>query len=63
MRDTGKEAAMNKGIEEALADPTVHNLTKDTLRAALDKDIVDAYFDVQLAADLLKDRMELELRG
>ena len=60
----GKEAAiMNKQIQEVLADPAVHNLTKDTLRAALTKDIVDAYFDVRLAADLLKERMERGLRG
>lgn len=54
---------MNKQIQEVLADPAVHNLTKDTLRAALTKDIVDAYFDVRLAADLLKERMERGLRG
>ncbi len=41
---------MTPGIKEVLEDPAVHNLTKDTLRAALDKDIVDAYFDVRMAA-------------
>ena len=48
-------------IEAVLASPSVHNLTKDTLRAALTKDLVDAYHDIQLVADLLKARMDREL--
>ena len=54
---------IEEAIQEVLADPAVHNLTKDTLRAALAKDLVDAYFDVKLAADLLKERMERGLRA
>jgi len=54
---------MNNGIQDALTDPTIHNLTKDILRAAIEKDPIDSYFDVQLAADLLKDRMDRTLEG
>lgn len=54
---------MTKHIAAVLADPAVHQLVKDTLRAALTKDPVDAYFDIELAADLLKERMDAELGG
>lgn len=48
-------------VQRVLASPSVHTLTKDTLRAALTKDLVDAYYDVKLVADLLKARMDAEL--
>jgi hypothetical protein len=49
-------------IDRVLAEPCVHQLTKDILRTAREKDCVDAYYDVQLAAELLKARMN-ELLG
>jgi hypothetical protein len=48
-------------IDGALANPGVHNLVKQILRSAREKDCVDAYYDVQLAANLLKKRMEAML--
>jgi hypothetical protein len=45
-------------MKECLAAPGVHELTKDILRMAEDKDCVDAYYDVLLAAELLKERMD-----
>lgn len=45
-------------LEAAMASPSVHNLTKDILRAAEQKDALDAYRDVQLAADILKVRFD-----
>ena len=52
---------MKYNIDKILADPTVHNLTKDTLREALTKDPVDAYYDIKLVADTLKARMDAML--
>lgn len=45
-------------LQDALDDPSVRNLTKDVLRMAMDKDALDAYKDVQLAADILKARFD-----
>jgi len=44
--------------EYAMRSPSVHNLTKDILKLSEDKDIVDRYFDVMLAAKILKVEME-----
>ena len=49
---------MKYDIDKILASSSVHNLTKDILREALTKDPIDAYFDVKLAADALKERMD-----
>lgn len=49
---------MTQRMKECLAADGVHNLTKDILRLADDKDCVDAYYDVLLAAELLKERMD-----
>ena len=50
-------------IEQAMADPGIHNLTKDILMDVLDRqaDPLDAYYDVQLAADILKTRLDVLL--
>ena len=45
-------------ISDTLANAGVHTFTKDILRVALTKDALDAYRDVQLAADLLKARFD-----
>ena len=50
-----------KDIKEIMADPTVHNLTKYVIALAMDKDPVDAYYDVQLALDVIRERMEAVL--
>ena len=49
-------------MEQALAHPGVRNLTKDILRMAAQKDALDAYRDVQLAADILKARFDTLMR-
>ncbi len=54
---------MTQKMKDCLAADNVHNLTKDILRMADDKDCVDAYYDVLLAAELLKERMEEILKG
>lgn len=45
-------------MEQAMSNPGVRNLTKDILRLAETKDALDAYRDVQLAADILKARFD-----
>ena len=35
--------------DELLQSPSVHQLTKDIIRLADDKDCVDAYYDIKLA--------------
>ena len=45
-------------MAQAMSDPSVRNLTKDVLRLAETKDALDAYRDVQLAADILKARFD-----
>ena len=44
--------------EYAMRSPSVHNLTKDILKLSEDKDIVGRYYDVMLAAKILKTEME-----
>lgn len=48
-------------MAQALASPTVSYFTKDILRAAEQKDALDAWRDVQLAADILKVRLDAML--
>lgn len=50
-------------IDDILASNSVHFLAKGTLRAALTKDPVDAYHDIQLVADILKVRMNEALQS
>jgi len=58
---------MQQGIipsrEEVIADPSVHNFTKIILEAAADKDCVDAYYDVLLAAKVLEKEMKMILHS
>jgi len=44
--------------QEAMDSPTVHSLTKIVLAESKDKDVVDRYYDVKLALDILKDEMD-----
>lgn len=46
---------------QILASPCTRKLVYEVLDAAKDKDIVDAYYDVKLAADILKARMDRAL--
>lgn len=43
--------------QQAMESNSVHSLTKDILRLSENKDIVDRYYDVQLAARILKAEM------
>ena len=52
MAKTGQEMA--RGV---LNNPSVHTLTKDIIRMGMNKDCVDAYYDVLLAAKVLKQIM------
>ena len=45
-------------LEEVLGDDGVHFFTKDIIRDGLKKDPVDAYYDVLLAAECLKEHMD-----
>ena len=40
--------------EQAMESPGVHTLAKDILRMSEGKDVVDRYYDVLLAANILK---------
>jgi hypothetical protein len=50
------------GISELLSDPCVTFRLKNWLREALGTDPVDAYYDAQLLADVLRQRVD-ELLG
>lgn len=41
-------------VLEFLADDGVHYFAKDIVKTGLEKDCVDAYYDAQAAADMLK---------
>jgi len=45
---------LKKHIKDVLADPTVHNFAKDTIKQGLDKDCLDAYIDTLEANKVLK---------
>lgn len=47
--------------ERVMADQTVHTLTKEVLIASEGKDVVDRYFDVKLALDVLRSEMDKAL--
>jgi hypothetical protein len=42
---------------EAINSPEVHNLTKEVLILSAGRDLVDRYFDVAQALEILKDEM------
>jgi hypothetical protein len=46
-----------KEFDRVMADPATHFWVKDILTQALQKDPVDAYFDIALIAVVLKGRM------
>lgn len=50
-------------VSQVMADPSVHFRVKEWLRQGLSADPVDAYYDALLVAELLKQRMEQDLRG
>ena len=45
-------------MAQAMSNPSVRDLTKHILLMAETKDALDAYQDVQLAADILKARFD-----
>jgi hypothetical protein len=45
-------------IEQVLANPATHNWLKSALTSALDKDPVDAFYDAELLAKLLRARLD-----
>jgi len=50
-------------ISQIIADPSVRFRIKEWLRQGLSADPVDAYYDALLVAELLKHRMDQDLKG
>ena len=50
-------------VQQVLEDPCVHYRLKSWLREALAADALDAYYDAQLLADVLKQRVDQILQG
>jgi hypothetical protein len=50
-------------VEQVLEDPCVHYRLKKWLREALAVDALDAYYDAQLLADVLRQRVDQILKG
>jgi hypothetical protein len=50
-------------VEQVLEDPCVNYRLKNWLREALKVDPLDAYYDAQLLADVLKQRVDQILEG
>jgi hypothetical protein len=50
-------------VEQVLEDPCVHYRLKKWLREALAADALDAYYDAQLLADVLRQRVDQILKG
>ena len=50
-------------VQQVLEDPCVHYRLKRWLREALAADALDAYYDAQLLADVLKQRADQLLKG
>ena len=44
--------------QAVMNDPTVHYLVKNVLRLTEDKDVLDRYYDVKLALDVLKAELD-----
>jgi hypothetical protein len=50
-------------IQQVLEDPSVHYRLKRWLRESLAGDALDAYYDAQLLADVLRQRVDQILQG
>jgi hypothetical protein len=50
-------------VQQVLEDPCVNHRLKNWLREALKADALDAYYDAQLLADVLKQRIDQILKG
>jgi hypothetical protein len=50
-------------VQQVLEDPCVNYRLKKWLREALAGDALDAYYDAQLLADVLKQRVDQILQG
>jgi len=50
-------------VQQVLEDPCVHYRLKNWLREALKADALDAYYDAQLLADVLRQRLDQTLKG
>jgi hypothetical protein len=50
-------------VQQVLEDPCINYRLKNWLREALKGDARDAYYDAQLLADVLKQRIDLILKG
>ena len=50
-------------VEQVLEDPCVNYRLKRWLREALAADALDAYYDAQLLADVLRQRVDELLKG
>jgi len=53
---------LQKEVDDILESYSVHYFTKEIIKEGLQKDCVDAYYDVKLALDILKKRMDEVLR-
>ena len=61
MTHTTKIRGLNMKRNEVMKSQGVHNLTKDVLKLSEGKDVVDRYYDVKLALEVLRDEMETTL--
>jgi hypothetical protein len=50
-------------VQQVLEDPCVHYRLKKWLREALAADALDAYYDAQLLADVLRQRLDQIMKG
>ena len=50
-------------VQQVLEDPCVHYRLKKWLREALKADALDAYYDAQLLADVLRQRLDQIMKG
>lgn len=51
----------SKYRQEVMQGYSVHNLTKQVLELTKNKDVIDRYYDVKLALDVLKKEMDASL--
>jgi len=50
-------------VQQVFEDPCINYRLKNWLREALKADALDAYYDVQLLADVLRQRVDQILKG
>jgi hypothetical protein len=50
-------------VQQVLEDPCINYRLKNWLREALKADALDAYYDAQLLADVLRQRLDQILKG